>query len=156
MKAHTSANILLLLLALLGSRALFGGGVFIISPSGKLFGMPLSILDNSPFHNYLIRGIILFTILGTIPVVLVVALIKRPASNPAEFFNCYKDMYWAWTYSIYCAFALIIWLQTEMTMLGVVHWSHSLHMAIAIAILFVALLPSVRNLYRRNEGINEK
>ncbi len=140
---------LLFLLAFLGLGALFGGGVFIISPSGKLFGMPLSMLGDSPFHNFLVPGIILFTILGAIPVILVFALIKRPVSKFAELFNCYKDMYWAWTYSIYVAFALIIWLQTEMTILHAVHWSHSLYMAIAITVLFVALLPKVRTFYKK-------
>ena len=45
MTTKTPRNILLILLAFLGVGALFGGGVLIVSPSGKLFGMPLSMLD---------------------------------------------------------------------------------------------------------------
>jgi len=41
-------------LAILGLGAVFGGGVLIISPSGQLFGMPLSLLDHSPFNNFLV------------------------------------------------------------------------------------------------------
>ncbi len=156
MKATTSRNMLLFLLAFLGLGALFGGGVFIISPSGKLLRMPLSMLDHSPFHNFLVPGIVLFTILGLMPVLLVFALIKKPVSKFAEYFNCYKDMYWAWTFCIYGAFALITWLQTEMTILHAVHWLHSLYMAIAIAILFVALLPKVRGLYNRSNNMSPK
>ena len=40
LKAKIISNILLILLALLGIGALFGGGVLIISPLGKLFAMP--------------------------------------------------------------------------------------------------------------------
>jgi hypothetical protein len=58
-------------------------------------------------------------------------------------------MYWAWTYCIYVGFALITWLQTEMTIFHAVHWSQSLHMVNAIAILFVALLPTVRKSYKK-------
>ena len=149
MKTKTARNVLLILLALLGLGAIFGGGVLIISPNGKLFGMPLSMLDNSPFNNFLIPGIILFGVLGIIPIGLTFALIKRPEYKFAEIFNFYTDMYWAWTYCIYIAFALIIWIQLEMTFLRAVHWSHTLYMFLAILILFVALLPQVRNQYKK-------
>lgn len=149
MKQKMARNILLILLAFLGLGAIFGGGVLIISPSGKLFGMPLWLLKDSPFNDYLIPGIILFTTLGIAPVAVTIALIKRPAYKFAELFNFYKDMYWGWTYSIYIAFALIIWIQIEITFLPAVHWSHTFYMFLAVAILFVALLPQVRVLYKK-------
>lgn len=142
-------NVLLFLLAFLGLGAIFGGIVFIISPSGELFGMPISMLDYSPFNNFLVPGIILFTILGVVPISVTLALIKKPEYKFAELFNFYKDMYWAWTYCIYIAFALIIWIQIEMVFLRAVHWLHTLYMFFAIAIIFVALLPQVRNLYKK-------
>jgi cell division protein FtsW (lipid II flippase) len=111
--------------------------------------MPLSFLNNSPFKDFLIPGIILFTVLGIMPVAIGVALIKKPSSKSAEILNFYPDMYWAWTYCIYIAFALIIWIQVEMTVLRTVHWSHTLYMFHAVAILFVALLPQIRNQYKR-------
>jgi hypothetical protein len=134
MKTKTARNILLILLALLGSGAIFGGGVFIISPTGRLFGMPLSMLANSPFSNFLIPGIILFGVLGIAPIGLALALIKKPEYKFAELFNFYSDMYWAWTYSIFIAFALIIWIQLEMVFLRAVHWLHTLYMFFAISI----------------------
>jgi hypothetical protein len=149
MKRNPPINLLLALLLFLGVGAIFGGGVLIISPSGKLFGMPLSLLDNSPFADFLFPGIILFVLLGIVPIILARALIKRPENKFAELLNFYKDMYWGWTYSIYLAFALIIWIQAEMSFLRAVHWSHTLYILLGIAILFVALLPQVRNQYQR-------
>lgn len=149
MNSKTPRNILLILLAILGLGAIFGGGVLIISPSGALFGMPLSMLKNSPFHNFLVPGIILFTVLGLIPSYLVFALIKKPENKLAERINFFHDMHWAWTFSIYVAFALIIWIQIEMVYLQAVHWSHTLYMFWAIAIIFIALLPPVRNEYKK-------
>ena len=149
MKSKTTRNILIGLLVFLGIGAIGGGGVFIISPSGKLMGMPLSMLDKSPFDNFLIPGIILFSVLGIAPTLLARALYKKTASELAERFNFFEDMHWTWTFSIYVAFALIFWLQIEMQMLSAVSWLHTFYMFLAVSIIFVALLPQVRNLYKK-------
>ena len=149
MNAKIARDILLSLICFLGLGAVFGGMVLIISPAGKLFGMPLSLLRTSPFNNFLIPGIILFTVLGVVPILTVVALIKKPVNRLVEKFNLFQDMHWAWTFSIYSAFALIIWIQAEMYFLQAVHWAHSLYMFIALAIILVALLPPIRNLYKK-------
>jgi len=60
-------NVLLFLLLFLSLGALFGGGVLIIDPSGDLFQMPVIILQNSPFNNFLIPGLFLFIVLGVLP-----------------------------------------------------------------------------------------
>src|SRR6185312_11630357 len=120
----------------------------IISPTGELFGMPLSMIQHLPFHNFLIPGILLFSVLGLIPVGVAFALFKRPVLPFAERLNFFKDMYWGWTYCIYTAFALLIWIQMEMVYLKAVHWAHTLYVFVAIMILFVALLPVVRGNYK--------
>ncbi len=142
-------NCLLFLLALLGMGAVFGGGILIVSPSGKLFGMPLSLLDKSPFPNFELPGLLLFVVLGLVPCGLVFALLKKPVSPLADRLNFYPDMHWAWTGSIYVAFALIIWLQAEMMFLQAVGWLHTIYMLLAVKILFVALLPPVRAWYKK-------
>lgn len=150
MRPTTTRNILIFLLLFLGLSALGGGSLLIISPSGKLIGgLPLSILDHSPFSNFLIPGIILFLILGLSPLLLAVALIKKPANRVAEYFNLFKDMYWGWSFSIYVAFALIIWIQVETIFVQSVGWLQTFYMLYAIPIIFVALLPQVRTLYKK-------
>lgn len=135
------------LLGFLGVGAVFGGIVLILSPSGEWFQMPLSLLDNSPFSDFLIPGLILFLVLGVIPLAVVWALLYRPSSKVLERLNFFSDMYWGWSFSIYVAFALILWIQMEMIYLQSIHWSHTLYMVWAIAIIFIALLPSIRKLY---------
>lgn len=150
MKSKIARNFHLALLSFLGLSAFGGGGTLIISPSGKLLGgLPLSILENSPFDDFLIPGIILFLVLGVFSIFIVFALIKKPISMFAERFNLFSDMHWAWTFSIYIAFALIVWLQTEMYFLQAVSWLHNFYMALAIAIIFVAILPQVRAFYSK-------
>jgi hypothetical protein len=147
MKAKSTRNILLFLLAFLGLGAIAGGGALIVSPSGDLLKMPLSLIEKSPFRSYLIPGIILFSVLGLVPCLVVFGLIKKPKWIFAEQFNFFKDMHWSWTFSIYTGFALIIWLQIEMEVLQSIYLVHTFYMFLAIAIIFVALLPQIRNQY---------
>ncbi|MEO6253843.1 MAG: hypothetical protein ABIO79_11080 [Ferruginibacter sp.] len=149
MKLKRTRNLLIALFAFLGLGAIGGGGVLIISPSGKLIGMPLSMLSESPFNNFLLPGIILFSILGLVPMLLIIALIRKPKSKLAERINFFKDMHWSWTYSIYVGLILIFWIQIQMVFLSAVHWLHTFYMFFAVAIIFVALLPQVRTLYRK-------
>ena len=154
MKSKATRNLLIALLAFLGLGGIGGGGVFIISPSGELMGMPLSILKNSPFTNFLLPGIILFSVLGLVPIMLVIALLKKPESKLAERINFFKDMHWSWSFTIYIAFILIFWIQIQMVFLSSVHWLHTFYMFFAVVIIFVSLLSQVRNLYKTNCNAN--
>src|ERR1035437_9934581 len=150
MKTKTAQNILIILLAFLALSAIGGGGALIVSPSGKLLGgLPLSILEHSPFTNFLVPGIILFLIMGITPSIIIYALLKKPANKFAEYFNLFKDMYWAWSFSIYIAFALIIWIQVETIFVQGVGWLQTFYMLYAIPLIFVALLPEVRTIYKK-------
>ncbi|NQV38257.1 MAG: hypothetical protein HQ509_09675 [Candidatus Marinimicrobia bacterium] len=149
MKIKTTRNIFLILLGFLGLGAIGGGGALIISPTGELIGMPLSMLEKSPFSSFFIPGVILFSVLGLIPLLLIIALLKKTESKLAEQINLFKDMHWSWTYSIYIAFTLISWIQIQMVFLHAVHWLHTFYMFFAIAIIIIALLPQVRTLYKK-------
>ncbi len=155
MKSKAAIYFYHFLLSFLGLSALGGGGALILSPSGKLLGgLPLSILERSPFQNFLIPGIILFVVLGLVPCLLVFALLKKQENKIAEYFNFFKDMYWAWSFSIYVGFALIIWIQVETIYIQAVGWLQTFYMFFAIPLLFVALLPQVRSFYKRLNIIN--
>lgn len=149
MGTKVTRNILIFLLFFLGVGAIGGGGVLIISPTGEMIGMPLSILKGSPFNSFLIPGIILFLILGIAPFLVVFGLLKKPESPAAERLNFFKDMHWAWSFGIYIAFALIIWLQTQMFFIQGVSWLHNFYMLLALIIIFLALMPQVRFLYKK-------
>lgn len=140
-------NYLIFLLAFLGLGALAGGVVLILAPNGDLIDMPVNILEKSPFTNFFIPGLILFLILGLFPLFLIMALIKKYNSSFAEKFNCFTDMHWSWSFSLYIGFALIIWIQIQMQFIQMVHLFHIIYTFLGIAIIFTALLPQVRKLY---------
>jgi hypothetical protein len=49
---------------LVGLGAVVSGAMLIVAPSGILLQAPLEMLKNSPFHDFLIPGIILFLVIG--------------------------------------------------------------------------------------------
>jgi len=151
MKTKAFLYILIILLGFLALGAIFGGGALIISPSGELLRMPLSNLGTSPFKDFLIPGIILFSILGVIPVILIFALLKKPKCKFCESLNLFNDMHWAWSFCIYVSFALIIWIQVEMIFLKTVMWLQAFYMFYALIMIFVLLLPQLRNLYKKED-----
>ena len=67
----------IILLIFLGISALFGGGAFIVDPSGSLIQMPLSHLEHSPFKNFLIPGLILFLFNGVSGIVIAILVIRK-------------------------------------------------------------------------------
>ncbi|KAA3638020.1 MAG: hypothetical protein DWQ02_05740 [Bacteroidetes bacterium] len=144
-------NLLLIILGFLAIGAIGGGVVLMISPAGDLIGIPVTEYKNIPFKSYLIPGIVLFSVLGVIPLLLIRALLKQPVSGLAEKINIFKDMHWAWTYSIYIAFALISWIHIQLIFLqGGVHWLHTFYLFYGILILIIALLPQIRFLYKKH------
>lgn len=118
-----------------------GGGAFLIAnPTGETIKMPLSFLRDSPFTDYLIPGIILFTVLGIFPLIVTAGLWQRK--------------YWGWVGSLLLGVALLIWIFVEIGMIG--YQSEPplqlIYGTLGIVILFLALLPSTKNYFtEKNE-----
>jgi hypothetical protein len=81
MKAIRITTILLLLIV--AANALVAGYLFIVDPSGVKLNIPLSTLSHSPFNNFLIPGIILFTMNGVLNLVAAVATILKLKIHPS-------------------------------------------------------------------------
>jgi len=140
----------LLLISLLSLGALYGGLFMLIDPSGEALKMPITMLENSPFHDYLIPGIILFIFFGLFPILLLRALVKNSYSRFFEGLNILTDMHWAWTFVIYLSIALIIWIQVQMEIIGEVHWIHTLYTLWGLAMIALGLMPGIRKRYRKS------
>ena len=57
-----------------GISGILGGIGLILDPTGKSLHLPIIWLENSPFSDYLIPGIILLIVLGVFPLVVVYGL----------------------------------------------------------------------------------
>lgn len=87
-----------------GISGLGGGGALVWNPTGTLLQRPLDLLERSPFADYLVPGLILFTVLGIGPLIVAVGLWKRHS--------------WAWYGAGAIAGGLIIWIAVEIWMIG--------------------------------------
>jgi hypothetical protein len=97
-----SRIIAIVLLFLLGVSALFGALGLILDPSGESLQLPEGMLDSTPFHNYLIPGIILGVFNGILSLTIAILVIKRNRLYP-------------WLI-IFQGCILMIWLTAEVLM----------------------------------------
>jgi hypothetical protein len=72
----------ILLLLVNGTGAVYGGYQLITDPSGSKLQMPLSFLDHSPFHNYLIPGVILILVNGIFSFITFSTIVLKPKIYP--------------------------------------------------------------------------
>jgi hypothetical protein len=126
--------LLLLVVGLLlqGLSGLWGGGALVWAPTGALLQMPLSLLDGTPFPNYVVPGLLLFTILGMGPLIVALGLWKgRP---------------WAWYGAVAVGGALLVWIGVQVWLIGY-HADPPLQLvygALGALLLALSLHPSVR------------
>jgi len=109
-------------LLFLSATALYGGAVLILDAHANPWGvMPLSLLEHSPFHSWLIPGIVLLTangLLGLWVLWLVLAHWRH-------------DGLWA----ILQGCVLLGWLTVECIVLRTVIWPHYMYGAVGLVLI---------------------
>ncbi|MEI6683462.1 MAG: hypothetical protein WCO44_12575 [Bacteroidota bacterium] len=133
--------LLVFLLAIQALGALFGGLSLVLSPSGELLHIPLTVLKGSPFATFLIPGLILLIVLGILPGILVFALFRRPVWEAASMLNIYRGIHWSWTCSLYLGIMLIIWILLEVSWIGY-DILQTIFGLVGVAIVVATLLPA--------------
>jgi hypothetical protein len=119
-----------------------GGGLALtLSPSGEFMHMPVSVLDGSPFNNFLIPGIILLLLLGVLPGILAYAIVKQPDWPRAGIFNIYNNIHWSWTYSLYTGIMLAIWIIMEIRWISY-DILQTIYGLIGVLLIILTMLPT--------------
>jgi hypothetical protein len=108
-------------LAFVALSGLVGGIPLILHAHGEPWWMPQSLLQYSPFHSYLIPGIILFSAIGLLSCWVLLLTIKRAPG------------YDWWVALQGCV--LIGWIVVECLMLRLVMWAHCLYGAAGLVLL---------------------
>ncbi len=139
----------LVFICLLAIGGLVGGVLLIVNPSGSLLSLPLSFLENSPFRNYLVPGMLLFILLGLFPLVVFYGLLKMPKWNWMKIFNPYKNRHWSWTFSFYTGLILILWIDFQIALIGYNHIIQFIYALYGVLILVFTMLPPVRKYYKK-------
>lgn len=148
--------VLMFLLLFLGISAIYGGYNLIVDPSGDQLQMPSGWIESTPFQNYLVPGWILFTVLGVLPLITVIALWLRPTWAWVKGLEQSTHEHWSWLASVTVGIALIIWITVQYLMFGA---RHPVQIALEVSlgtlgllIIAVSLIPSVRRYYALPEG----
>ncbi len=142
------AYVLIFLHIFLGVNGLYGGGAFLLRPDGSLLQMPLSDLQNSPFHDFFIPGLLLLAFLGLYPLAVAYSLWKRPAWGWPNAINPFKQLHWSWAAALAAGAIAVVWILVQM--LWIPFWFlQAFILAWGVLILIFTLLPGVRRYYMR-------
>lgn len=128
---------LLMAITLLQGVSGVAGGVRLVARPGMGGWFPLEWLEDSPFSDYLIPGLILLLVLGVYPLAL--------------FFAQWKGLRLAWWGSGSLGVALVIWILVEVwiagTQDGTMRVLQIVYGTAGVTIVLLALLPSVRRFF---------
>jgi hypothetical protein len=121
----TAMRMLLLSLLLFhGLSALFGGAVLIAAPDGSILGLPLYLLADTPFKDFLVPGLILFTMLGL--------------GSSIGWLLVYRRSSWAFLWVVALGVATVIWIVTQMIMLHGADILHAIYGGVGIGLVLLA------------------
>jgi hypothetical protein len=121
--------IAIIALVYLGLSGIVGAIPLLLHPAGEPWRMPQSLLRHSPFHSYLVPGIILLVANGLLSLWVLWLAMRR------------HQGYGWWVAAQGCV--LLGWLAVEVAMLRLAVWPHYLFGAVAL-VLVVAGLALVR------------
>jgi hypothetical protein len=147
MKQHFEIYVLSFLLLFLSAGVIYGGGSLILAPDGTLLQMDPRWLELIPFPDYLIPGVILFTLLGIFPLISLFCLFYKKTIPLFNRFNIYREKQWGWTFTLYTGIISIIWIVVQQIM-AEYFVLQSIIAGNGILIVILCLLPRVQKYYQ--------
>ena len=125
-------SISIILLSFLAFTALSGGWLLIADPSGGIMDMPVSEMRFSPFKDYLIPGIILFSVLGCGSLVLLSFVVFNKTNSNLLL--------------ILAGIVVNGWIIVQMIMLAQINWLQFVFVVVGLALIVSGvMLNRVRN-----------
>jgi hypothetical protein len=117
-------TILFILICFVGLTATVSGLLMISKPNGDIMGLSLSLLEPTPFTNYLIPGIVLAILVGAVNLVAVFFNIQRNANR--------------YNWAIAGGVMISGWIIAQMILIQTAHWLHFLYLGIGVLIILLA------------------
>lgn len=115
-----------LLLLFNGTGAIYGGWSFITHPDGSGLQMSLDFLKHSPFHNYLIPGIVLLIANGLLSFVALISLL-------------FNTRHYAWLV-IAQGFILLGWILIQIILIQTFNLLHFILITVGILLIVTGWL----------------
>ena len=116
----------MLALGFLGISSVVGAVPMILDPDGTPWQMPQTLLDPSPFHSYLLPGIILFIVNGVLSIAALIGVVRR---DP-----------WHGGWVVLQGVVLAAWLLVEIAMIRHVWGVHYFYLGLAVLMIVSGVL----------------
>lgn len=123
---RTAQTIAITALVFVALSGLVGGVPLIARPDGSVISLPLSLLQYSPFHSYLIPGVILFVAVGLLGSAALWIALRRRAN-------------YAW-WIVLEGCVLLGWIVVEMIMLRLVMWAQIVYALVALLLIVTGMI----------------
>jgi hypothetical protein len=131
-------------LAFLGMSAAFGGIILVLNPMGTWLQIPLSILQFSPFRDFLIPGLLLGIVFGLGSFATLLALWFRPAWPFGTALTRFTGAHWSWSAAVAMGVGQVIWIVTEVLMVRGADWLQVIYGGLGLLIILLTFQPGLR------------
>ena len=134
-KRPVSVYALLFFMFIQGISGIAGGYGLVMDPIGEFLQLSVSLLENSPFSDYLIPGLILLIVLGIFPLFV--------------FYGLLRKIRMSWYGAAFVGISLIIWIVVEIIIIGYFPQPplQLIYGSVGLVILILVSLPSVKRHY---------
>ena len=146
-KKPVGLYLLLICMFFLALSGLSGGIALLIDPSGALIQMPLSLLARTPFKNFFLPALILFSALGIYPALVFYGLRSPVELRWLKIINIYPEQNSAWTSALYVGIILVLWINFQIYLIGGGHYLQFIYALLGVLIIILTLLPSVKRYF---------
>ncbi|HET9431146.1 MAG TPA: hypothetical protein VFO70_08215 [Chitinophagaceae bacterium] len=115
---------LFILVSFIAVTSTLSGLLMLSDPDGGLLTLPLSLLEGTPFQNYLFPGVLLAGLVGGVNIVAVYSYIARTKSR--------------YNWSIAGGSMIIGWIIVQMILIQSVHWLHFIYLGAGVLIILIS------------------
>jgi len=109
----------------IGAAALLGGGALVVWSNGKMLRLPVTLLAQSPFTDFLLPGVILFGTVGVFNLIACYLALRRESG--AELI------------SFLAGGVLLIWVGIEAVIIDASSWLQLVSAALAVLVVLDAI-----------------
>ena len=117
-------TILFILISIVAITAFLSGLVMIINPDGSVFNLSPGLLENTPFSNYRIPGLLLALLVGGVNLTALFFIMQR---HPGRY-----------NWAIAGSFMISIWILVQLLLIQAAHWLQFIYLGIGVLIILIA------------------
>ncbi|HSN60645.1 MAG TPA: hypothetical protein VLR49_06910 [Ferruginibacter sp.] len=117
-------TLLLILTCFIALSSIISGLMMISNPAGDLYNLPLSLLDGTPFTDYLVPGILLTLIVGIV--------------NLHAVFYIVEQHPYRYNWAMAGGFIIIAWIIVQIILISMLQWLHFIYFFVGVLIILIA------------------